>query len=86
MTSQLSLYLLLSVGSVALLAGSSKGPEPIDDPPKPVWPDVFSVQFYIYVQQYGENWNSTGRMYYHWTSKVKVVGVATLCRRSTGKL
>ena len=39
-------------------------------PATPTWPDKFTSQFYIYVEQYGENWKSIGAIYYDWTIKV----------------
>ena len=39
-------------------------------PATPTWPDKFTSQFYVYVEQYGKNWKSTGAIYYDWTIKV----------------
>ena len=68
-----SALLLLLVTSPALLVECSKGFSEDDSlrPPVPAWPEVFSVQFYVYVQQYGAEWNSTGVMFYHWASQVR---------------
>ena len=40
-------------------------------PPIPAWPQMFTIKFYVYVEQYGNDWNSTGVLYYDWTSKVR---------------
>ncbi len=53
--------LLLGLGNQDTAAASS--------PPVPSWPDQFSVQLTIYVEQYG-NWQSIGAMYYNYTQKV----------------
>lgn len=42
-------------------------------PPIPVWPQTFTIEFYVYVEQYGNDWNSIGVLYYDWTSKVSSV-------------
>ena len=42
-------------------------------PPLPVWPDQFTSDFWVRVGIYGPNWNSTGKIFYDWTSKVFVV-------------
>ncbi|XP_064382176.1 uncharacterized protein LOC135331068 [Halichondria panicea] len=52
--------LLLGLGNQDTAAASS--------PPVPSWPDQFSVQLTIYVEQYG-NWQSIGAMYYNYTQK-----------------
>ena len=39
-------------------------------PPVPAWPDQFVSSFYVYVEEYGDEWNSTGFIVYDWTSKV----------------
>ena len=39
-------------------------------PPIPAWPQMFTIKFYVYVEQYGDDWNSTGALYYDWTSTV----------------
>ena len=39
-------------------------------PPIPAWPQTFTIKFYVYVEQYGNDWSSTGVLYYDWTSKV----------------
>ena len=41
-----------------------------DPPPVPAWPDQFNSQIYIYVEEYGSQWNSTGIIYYDWKVKV----------------
>lgn len=35
-------------------------------PPTPSWPDVFTIHFDVYIEQYGKDWKSTGVMYYYW--------------------
>ena len=45
-----------------------KGHQRLPDPRS--WPHVFNIQFYVYVEQYGSDWSSTGALYYDWTSKV----------------
>ncbi len=39
-------------------------------PPVPVWPEQFSVQLTILVEQYGSEFKSKGAMYYNYTKKV----------------
>ena len=46
---------------------SVNDPQP---PPVPVWPQIFTIKFYVYVEKYGNDWSSTGILYYDWTSKV----------------
>ena len=36
----------------------------------PAWPDQFSVNLEILVEQYGPKWNSSGVLYYDWKTKV----------------
>ena len=40
----------------------------ISDPP--AWPDQFNSQFYVYIEDYGSEWNSSGIIYYDWKVKV----------------
>ena len=47
--------------------------EAIQPPPIPAWPQTFSINFYVYVEQYGNDWSSTGALYYDWTSKVDII-------------
>ena len=49
---------------------STKDSQP---PPIPAWPQTFSIKFYVYVEQYGNDWSSTGILYYDWTSRVSLV-------------
>ena len=39
-------------------------------PPVPIWPDKFTSDFYIYVEQYGEDFHPKGTIFYDWTKKV----------------
>ncbi len=45
--------------------------------PDPTWLNNFTVNFDVFVKQYGSNWNSTGILYYNWTRKV-ATSVTTL--------
>ena len=45
---------------------TSKDPRP----PVPVWPDQFTSDFYVYVEIYGEDFQSKGAIVYDWTKKV----------------
>ena len=45
---------------------TSKNPRP----PVPVWPDQFTSDFYVYVEIYGEDFQSKGAIVYDWTKKV----------------
>lgn len=47
--------------------------EDAQPPPIPVWPQTFTIKFYVYVEQYGNDWSSTGVLYYDWTSKVRLL-------------
>ena len=38
-------------------------------PPTPIWPDVFTIDFDVLVESYGKDWKSSGILYYKWTSK-----------------
>ena len=38
-------------------------------PPIPAWPDQFNIKFYVYVEEYGDNWKSDGALFYDWTTK-----------------
>ena len=54
-------------------------------PPVPSWPKTFTIDFYVYIEQYGPNWNSTGTLYYDWPSEVcqaSYVRIKTINRRS----
>ena len=39
-------------------------------PPVPAWPEQFTSDFYVYVEQYGEKFRSKGAIFYDWTNKV----------------
>ena len=42
----------------------------LDPPPEiPTWPDVFTIQYDVYVEDYGAGWKSHGALYYHWPTK-----------------
>ena len=47
-------------------------------PPVPAWPDQFTSDFYVYVEIYGEDFQSKGAINYDWTKKVN--NVATYLR------
>ncbi len=53
-----------------LLLGLGNQQAAASSPPVPSWPDQFSVQLTIYVEQYGSNWQTIGAMYYNYTQKV----------------
>lgn len=53
---------ILSLSSAAVSLGRQQ-------PPVPVWPDIFSIDFDVFVEDYGENWESTGALQYHWPNK-----------------
>lgn len=38
-------------------------------PPTPIWPDVFTIDFDVLVESYGKDWKSSGLLYYDWTNK-----------------
>ena len=39
-------------------------------PPVPVWPDKFTINFDMLVEEYGDDWKSTGTLYYDYNIKV----------------
>lgn len=38
-------------------------------PPTPIWPNVFTINFDVLVESYGKDWKSSGLLYYHWTNE-----------------
>ena len=38
-------------------------------PDYPVWPEQFSIDFTVYVEQYGDDWSSKGHLAYNWMQK-----------------
>ena len=38
-------------------------------PPVPVWPNVFNIQFEVLVEDYGEDWKSYGTLNYNWPNQ-----------------
>ena len=38
-------------------------------PPTPVWPDIFTIDFDVFVEHYGKNWKSNACLYYNWPNK-----------------
>ena len=41
-------------------------------PSVPAWPDQFTSDFYVYVEEYGENFRTDGVVFYDWTKQVSV--------------
>lgn len=54
------LFLATTTGQAASLS---------QQPPTPIWPDVFSIHLDILVQDYGPDWKSKGALYYNWHQK-----------------
>uniref|UniRef100_A0A1X7TQT6 AMOP domain-containing protein n=1 Tax=Amphimedon queenslandica TaxID=400682 RepID=A0A1X7TQT6_AMPQE len=61
--SGLSLILLAFVFS---LYCDSNG---LPQPSVPMWPTKFTISFDVYIKNKGDDWKSTGEMYYDWNSK-----------------
>lgn len=38
-------------------------------PPLPLWPTVFSIQYKVLVEEYGDDWKSLGNLNYHWPNR-----------------
>ena len=60
-----------SKGKYFNAAWISKSPRP----PIPVWPDQFTSDFYVYVETYGEDFQSKGAIHYDWTKKVRMLSL-----------
>ena len=41
-------------------------------PPVPTWPDQFTSNFYVYVEEYGEKFRADGAVFYDWTKQVAI--------------
>lgn len=39
-------------------------------PSVPAWPSKFTIDFDVYIKSKGNDWKSTGAMYYDWDRKV----------------
>lgn len=58
-------FVCISACSFASTAAEMK----FQQPPIPVWPDMFSIKYEIFVEQYGPDWKSSGGLYYHWPNQ-----------------
>ena len=61
---------LLCFAACILAAEAAVADRKDQNPPDiPAWPDVFTIKFDVFVEEYGEGWKSQGILYYHWPSK-----------------
>ena len=61
--------LLCSLLAFVARVGSLSAKHPQQQPPVPAWPDVFTINYNVLVEDYGENWKSVGALSYHWPNK-----------------
>ena len=66
---QLICLLLCSLLTFVAAVGGSPAKHSQQQPPVPVWPDVFTIDYEVLVEDYGENWKSQGALSYHWPNK-----------------
>ncbi len=44
-------------------------------PVNPHWPNEFTIEFEVLVEEYGDKWSSKGILYYDWNHKVSDTNV-----------